>query len=91
MVKGQIVLKGKNVLIFDSKQFLADHFIDAHGIVGLLMAYRLKSPTTDTARKWFSRGAVPSEWLPLLICALELDGGEAVSLAKYIKRDGKDG
>lgn len=71
--------------MFDAQRFLKDHFRDADGVVGLLAAYKLRAPEHETARKWFSRGRVPGEWLPLLLCVLELEHGNTAKIAEYIE------
>jgi hypothetical protein len=70
--------------MFDALRFLQDQFTDADGVLGMLSAYGLPNPPRDTARKWFQRRSVPSEWLPLLICAAELEQGAPVRMAAYI-------
>lgn len=71
--------------MFDTKRFLEDQFVSADGLVGSFNAFRMDIPSRDTVRKWFERGSVPSDWLPLLICVRELETGEPVKLAKYLK------
>ena len=75
---------------FDAKKFLQEQFRDANGVLGFLRAYGFAAPPYDTARKWFVRGNVPSEWLPLLICAVELERGAPVSLAQYVDFGGSN-
>jgi len=71
--------------MFDASRFLEEHFRDADGVVGLLGAYNLTPPRANTVQKWFQRGSVPSEWLPLLLCVLELENGSAIQIAKYVE------
>lgn len=74
--------------MFDAGKFLREQFRDAHGVVGTLRAYKLPAPPHDTARKWFERGGVPTDWLPLLLCVLELENGQPTRLANYIVLEG---
>lgn len=70
--------------MFDHIRFLNEKFTNPDGVIGLLSLYRLGYPKRDTIRKWFERGGIPSDWLPLLIAVLELDSGEPVRLAPYL-------
>ncbi len=70
--------------MFDTIRFLQDNFNAPAGVINLLGAYRLPAPPQDTVRKWFSRGNIPSEWLPVLVSVLELDNGQPVSLIRYL-------
>ena len=74
--------------MFGVALLLRDHFGDTHGVAGMLNAYGLPAPPTDTIRKWFSRGSVSSEWLPVLVGCVELDSGQPISLAKYLTLGG---
>lgn len=71
--------------MFNHSLFLSDHFGTPDDVVGALSAYRMQTPSRDRVRKWFERGGIPSTWLPLLLCVLELEHGRAPGLAKYIK------
>lgn len=70
--------------MFDARQFLVENFRDIHGVAGLLRAYKLPTPPTDTIRKWFDRGAIPSDWLPVLVCCLTFENGDPPRLTKYL-------
>ena len=71
--------------MFDVTGFLANNFGDADGVLGLTAKHCDRVPQRDTARKWFERGSVSSDWLPELIYALEIETGAPVSLAHYMK------
>lgn len=75
--------------MFESKRFLNDHFADPDAVIGLLSAYNLDRPSHDAVKKWFQRQSIPTDWLPVLLCALELDLGDPVRLATYL--GGKSG
>lgn len=71
--------------MFDVTAFLASNFGDADGVLGLTAKHCGRVPQRDTARKWFERGSVSSDWLPELLYALEMETGTPVSLADYMK------
>ena len=71
-------------LLFDSKRFLDDHFASAKGLTAFLSAYQAEGPNEEAIKKWFQRGAVPSEWFPILLAFLELENGHPVRLATYV-------
>lgn len=50
-----------------------------------MTVYNLETPQLPAVYKWFQRGTIPSEWLPLLLCVIELDNGEPVRLATYLR------
>jgi hypothetical protein len=81
--QGQVVRESHSTM-FDTQRFLTENFRDADGVVGLFNAFRLEIPPRDTVRKWFSRGTIPSQWLPMLIAVAELEAGRPVSLARYV-------
>lgn len=70
--------------MFDTRRFLEDMFKTPSGLKAFLMAYGVEPPKEDTIYKWFSREAVPSNWFARLLCYLEIDRGQPVSLTKYI-------
>mgnify|MGYP001765687930 CR=1 FL=1 len=71
--------------MFDARRFLDDKFKDPGSLLAFLRAYRAPMPREDTARKWFVRGSVPSEWLPVIVAYLEIDAGTPVSLIEYLE------
>lgn len=76
--------------MFDVASFLDSNFGDADGVLGLTAKHCDRVPQRDTARKWFERGSVSSDWLPELIYALEMENGTPVSVAGYMKGAGDD-
>lgn len=72
--------------MFCARRFLTDNFRDPHGLVGTFNSYKMDIPPQDTVRKWFERGTIPSEWLPMIVIVLELECGEPVSLVPYMER-----
>lgn len=75
-------------IMFKHTHFLKDTFGHPEAIVRILSAYDLPCPRPDTAAKWFQRGSIPSDWLPLILCAVELDRGAPVRLANYVEIGG---
>ena len=71
--------------MFDTKRFLAEKFKDPYSLIAFLRAYRAPEPKEETVRKWFTRGSVPSEWLPVLIAYLEIDECSPVSIVSYLE------
>ena len=74
--------------MFDGRRFLNDKFKNPGGVVAMLSAYGLDTPSIASVEKWFQRGAVPGEWLPVLLTALEIDNLSAVSILPYVEREG---
>jgi hypothetical protein len=70
--------------VFRTKQFLVDHFQTVQGVVSFLGAYDAPLPNAAAVQKWFERGSIPSDWLPLLLCYLEIENGTPVSLRGYV-------
>lgn len=71
--------------MFRTKQFLADHFHSVQGVVSFLGAYDAPLPKAPAVQKWFERGSIPSDWLPVLLCYLEIENGAPVSLKVYLE------
>lgn len=78
---------GNAVFMFDTARFLQDHFGDSDGVVGLVGKHSDKIPAKEAVRKWFSRGAIPGDWLPVLLVALERENGAYPKLAAYLTGD----
>ena len=74
--------------MFRYVEFLRDTFGNPPGLFSFLSAYGFTNLKLSTIDKWFQRGAVPSEWFGVLLALLEIDRGQAVSVAVYI-REGK--
>jgi hypothetical protein len=70
--------------LFDAVKFLQDNFGTPDAVVGMAAQHRLDIPVRDTVRKWFARGAISGEWLPVLLTMLELENGKAISLKGYV-------
>lgn len=70
---------------FDAHKFLVDKFGGSRYVLTLVGAYGLGFPEHEAVLKWFSRGRIPGDWLPILLGVLELEEGRAVSLLPYIR------
>lgn len=70
--------------MFDAKQFLKDAFTTPQVTATHLITYGydVKQATVD---KWFQRGSVPGQWLPVLIAIKEIETGRAVRVAQYLR------
>lgn len=71
--------------MFDTKSFIADHFVDANGVAGLLSKHGFEAPKVNTIAKWFYRGAVPTDWWPILFLVAQRESPEPLNLTKYVK------
>lgn len=72
--------------MFDARRFLTVEIGTAHHVRVLFTSYGVKAPDIAAVLKWYSRQAIPGGWLALLICLLEIDGGEPVSLLPYLQK-----
>jgi hypothetical protein len=75
-------------LLFDALAFLTEQFSSPQNILVMFNAYGMRPPNLAAVEKWFQRRSVPSEYLPMLICILELEKGGPVGLARYVKVTG---
>jgi hypothetical protein len=76
--------------LFDTVRFLENNFGSADAVVGMAAQYNFEIPVRDTVRKWFARGSISGEWLPVLLAMLELENGRPVSLLDYLYRSDAD-
>lgn len=70
--------------MFKAKSFLVEMFGNVQGLLSFLGAYDAPLPNAGAVEKWFQRGSIPSDWLPVLLAYLELDRGGPVSLSSYL-------
>ena len=73
--------------MFQTKRFLLEKFGSVQGLLSFLRTYSAPLPGAKAVEKWFQRESIPSEWLPVLLCYLELDNGAPISLAPYLEGD----
>ena len=73
---------------FDSHSFLTERFGSPKNVLVLFTAYGIEPPSAAAVEKWFQRRSVPSEYLPIMACIVELESGEPVRFAKYLIREG---
>jgi hypothetical protein len=69
--------------MFDMAKFLRTHWADERKLVTFLAVYGVKPPKRMTARKWYDRSSVPSEWFATLLMLLEIERGRPVSLIGF--------
>jgi len=74
--------------MFDSLAFLNANFNTPSGVVGLLAKHGFETPQLDTARKWFARGSIPSEWWPIVIIVAFAEAHGSLNLRAYVKGGG---
>lgn len=72
-------------MYFDHAKLLADKFGTRARLMAFLRAYSAPLPQETAVAKWFQRGTIPSDWLPVILAYLELDEGAPVRLAPYLK------
>lgn len=69
--------------------FTANNFLnseigqDVPSVLALFESVGLDGPSYDTVRKWRARDSMPAYWLAKTLYALELSGGDVMSLKKY--------
>lgn len=74
-----------NNMTFDARRFLKERFKTPNELIALLRSYGIEPPREATVAQWFNRASVPSDWFPILVAALELHTGSAVSLVSYFQ------
>jgi hypothetical protein len=72
-------------VVFNAHKFLVDKFGCSAYVLRVIAAYGFAVPGEEAVGKWFQRGRVPGEWLPLLLSVLELEEGQPVSLLPYMR------
>lgn len=70
--------------MFNAMQFVGDHFGGVDGVVGLVAKHYGEAPQREAVRKWFTRGQIPSEWMPAVLFAAECEMGGQIDLAPYL-------
>lgn len=70
---------------FDTLSFLKDKFGTPTSLMSFLSAYKVDGVNIEAVTKWFQRRSVPGTWLPVLLAFMEIDSGEPVRLAPYLK------
>lgn len=70
---------------FNYTKFLEEFFHTPDGVLGVLAKHGLLSPQRPAVVKWFTRGSVPADWLPVLLEAIERERGVPLSMIEYRK------
>lgn len=73
-------------LVFDSGQFITDHFEGIEGVISLLGAYDFEPPQKAAVDKWLRRGSIPGEWLPKMLYVAEKRAKKPVSISSYMRK-----
>jgi hypothetical protein len=72
---------------FDSGTFLREKFKSPPDLLAFLTRYGGRAPREAAIDKWFRRGSIPSDWLPVMLALLEIENGRPVSLAPYLTKE----
>lgn len=70
---------------FNAKSFLREQFQTPQNTISQLEAYRMSAPTLAAAAKWFQRGSIPGDYVPLLFAVVEIEHGRPISVVQYIE------
>lgn len=75
--------------MFNADRYLREHFGGPDGVLALLEKHTdADLPERSAVEKWFQRGSIPSNWLPLLHIAVEAEKSAPVSFAQYVTTGG---
>lgn len=74
--------------MFDTRKFLIEQFTNAQNVLVLFTIYGVDCPSLSAIEKWFARRSIPGEYLPVLLCILELERGSPFSLTQYLEPKG---
>jgi hypothetical protein len=75
---------GKNTS-FDTAAFLTAEVGTPHYVLALFRGYGIEPPKEGAVAKWFQRKSVPTEYFPISLCLLELERGNPLRLAVYLR------
>lgn len=71
---------------FDTSNFLKERWENHDALLAFFQRYGVDTISRAALFKWFLRGSIPSDWLPVLLALLELENGRPVSLIRYLKQ-----
>lgn len=69
--------------MFDFRSFLTEQFQKPQNVLYLFSSYGVETPSHAAVEKWFQRASVPGEYLPVMLCILEIERGEPLRLTRY--------
>jgi hypothetical protein len=70
--------------VFDTGRYLRETFQTPAGLMTFLSAYGAPTPQNEAVHKWFQRGSIPGNWLPVLLAFTEIDEGKPVTLIPFL-------
>lgn len=76
---------------FNAKLFLRETCGSPAQVHAFVASWKFAPPKLEAIKKWFTRGQISAEWLPVLLVLVELENGQAVSLARYVDMNGGRG
>lgn len=76
--------------MFNSTDFLHDHFGTPDGVLGLIAKHGGAMPQRPAVIKWFSRGSVPGDWWPVLLQVLRCENSAYPDLTPYFEATDND-
>lgn len=74
--------------MFDTRAFLIEQFSTPQNVLVLFTSYGVDCPSLSAIEKWFGRRSIPGEYVPILLCILELEHGKPFSLTQYYRARG---
>jgi hypothetical protein len=69
---------------FDMRLFYRSHWDRSAKLVSFFKGYGVNVPE-PTAYKWRERASIPGPYFALLLCFLEIERGQPISLIPFIK------
>ena len=71
--------------MFDFPRFLKTHWTSDRALHRLLKQYGVAGVSAAAVYKWWIRGSIPADHLPVVLALLELERGAPVSMAEFLK------
>lgn len=71
--------------MFDFPRFLKTHWANDRALHRLLKQYGVNNVSAAAVYKWWIRGSIPADYLPVVLALLELEQGKTISLAEFLK------
>ena len=71
--------------MFDGKKFLTENYHTPQHVKTVMGQYGFTDLTLAAVEKWWQRESIPGAWLPVLIAVKEIETGNPISIAKYLR------